>query len=296
MFSRFVTACRNLFSVVTTPFRRLFGLDRVDEDALKTLTTLLIDADVGVAATHKIMDPIRRAAQQGAVSGTELKELLRKSLLMLLESSQREGKPLGRIVLLVGVNGTGKTTTAAKLAAQAQREGKRVLLVAADTFRAAAVEQLSSWAHRIGVTMISGSSQQDPASVVFTGCTEFRAGQYDLLIVDTAGRLQTKSHLMDELAKIRRVINKQLPQETVSTLLTIDSLLGQNSFHQAELFHQTTPLDGIILTKCDSTGRGGIIFPIVDQLHIPIRYITTGEGLDDIAPFQVAECVDALLS
>ena len=190
----------------------------------------------------------------------------------------------------------GKTTCAAKLAYVYTQQGKRVLLVAADTFRAAACEQLQAWAQKINVGIVLDTTAQDPASVVFKGCEEFKKGGYDILIIDTAGRLQTKANLMQELAKIKRVITKHFPEESIDTLLTIDSMLGQNSFEQAKLFKESTQVNGIILTKMDATGKGGIVFGIADQLEIPIAYIAFGEQSNQIKPFDKDEYIDSLLT
>ncbi len=296
MLSRFAAACKKLFQAVSSPFKRLFEHDHIDTATLVELQELLIGADVGSLTTQRIMEPLRLRATQHRMSGADLRAMLRVELTGILATAEKRKKPLGSILLLVGINGSGKTTSAAKLALLQKKMGKRLLLVAADTFRAAALEQLSAWAHQLSIPLVAGSYKQDPAAVVFAGCREFNTGQYDCMIIDTAGRLQTKSHLMEELGKIGRVIHKQSPHASVTTLLTIDSLLGQNSFQQAELFHQSTAVDGIILTKCDGSGRGGIIFPIAQQLGIPVYYITHGESPDAIAEFVITDCIDGLLS
>ena len=197
---------------------------------------------------------------------------------------------------MVGVNGAGKTTCSAKLAYYHTQRGRRVLLVAADTFRAAAVEQLSIWAHRLGVTCVTGMPDADPASVVFAGCQKFIEGQYDILIIDTAGRLQNKGNLMRELEKMHNVIKRKLPSHDLATLLTIDTLIGQNSLDQARLFHEATTLDGIILTKMDSTAKGGIIFSVAHELHVPIYFITYGEKITDFDHFSAEKYVYELLN
>jgi fused signal recognition particle receptor len=200
-----------------------------------------------------------------------------------------------QVFVLVGINGSGKTTFAGKLAHKLKQEGNNVLLVAADTFRAAAPEQLTAWAQNIGVDIVLGTPNQDPAAVVFAGCERFKKENYDAIIIDTAGRLHTKTNLMNELAKIKRVITKQLPDKSITTLLTIDAMLGQNSFEQAKLFKECTDVNGIVLTKMDGTGKGGIVFAIAHQLHIPIAYISFGEQLDNIKLFDAQEYVHDLL-
>jgi len=198
--------------------------------------------------------------------------------------------------MLVGINGSGKTTCASKLAAHYKGQGKRVLLVAADTFRAAAVEQLAEWADKTNIAIYTGTAAQDPAAVVYGGCEKFEKENYDVIIVDTAGRLQTKVNLMNELSKIRRIIDKKLPGEKMQILLTIDGMIGQNSFEQARLFKECTSVDGIILTKMDGTGKGGIVFAIASELAIPIKYITFGENLTSIKEFDAENYVDELLA
>lgn len=200
------------------------------------------------------------------------------------------------IYLLVGINGSGKTTCVAKLAHLFKNQGKKVLLVAADTFRAAAPEQLAAWATATDATLVTGTTGQEPASVVFAGCDVFAKNEHDIMIIDTAGRLQTKTNLMRELEKMRRIIEKKAPNATVCTLLTVDAMLGQNSLEQARVFHESTPLDGIILTKMDGTGKGGIVFAIMHELKIPIVFMTYGEKLEDMAQFNLTDYIATLLS
>ena len=200
-----------------------------------------------------------------------------------------------RVFLFVGINGSGKTTSIGKLAHHYTQQGKKVLLVAADTFRAAAPEQLNQWALQVGADILIGKEGQDPASLVFQGCEKFKNEQYDILIIDTAGRLQTKINLMHELAKIKRSLSKQLPEESIATLLTIDSMLGQNSFEQAKLFKEATDVNGIILTKMDGTGKGGIVFAIAQELGIPVAFLTFGEQADQLKKFDAQEYVTELL-
>jgi fused signal recognition particle receptor len=199
-------------------------------------------------------------------------------------------------MLMVGVNGSGKTTFLGKLAHRLTQDGKKVLLVAADTFRAAATEQLQVWGEQTGADVFTGRDGQDPASVVFDGCKTFIEGNYDHLLIDTAGRLQTKINLMNELSKIKKIIARHLPDEHIHTWLTIDSMLGQSSMAQAEVFNESTTLDGIVLTKYDGTGKGGILFAISEKLNLPVQYLTFGEQIDKLAAFDRTEYVQALLS
>ena len=195
---------------------------------------------------------------------------------------------------MIGINGSGKTTAAAKLAYHYKQENKRILFVAADTFRAAATEQLAQWAQKIGADIVLAPRARS-GIVIFTGIQKFKQENYDALIIDTAGRLQTKINLMKELEKIKRVITAQLPHQKITTLLTIDAMLGQNSFDQAKLFHESTPIDGIILTKMDGTGKGGIVFGITSELKIPIASISYGEKPEQFKPFDATEYVKNLL-
>lgn len=296
MFSFIKNTLSKIYSAITSPLAALFGKKAIDESTLKELEILLLAADSGVTITRTIIEQLRKSWQNGTITqGSELKSALEPILLATLTI---ENKPLyhAPIDLLVGINGSGKTTCISKLATLYAAEGKKVLLVAADTFRAAAPEQLQAWAQRTNSTLILGSPGQDPAAVVFTGCEEFKKGGYDKLIIDTAGRLHTKTNLMNELAKIRRIISKQLPEAEVNTLLTIDAMLGQNSFEQAKLFKESTQVNGIILTKMDGTGKGGIVFAITQELQIPVAYITFGEQPDQIKKFDSKEYVHDLLN
>ncbi len=273
----------------------LFNRTTIDEALLEELKVILLSADTGVDTTRHIMTILQDHYKRGILAhGTSLKTALQTILLDILN------KPLQpttapHVFILVGINGSGKTTTAAKLAHYYQHQGKRVLLVAADTFRAAATQQLQVWADKINVALVHGKEGQDPTSVVFEGCTLFKKGTYDILIIDTAGRLHTRNNLMQELAKTKRTITKQLPDQSIATLLTIDSMLGQNSFEQAKLFKECTDVNGIVLTKMDGTAKGGIVFAIAHELGIPIEYITYGEALSDIKPFEKREYVENLL-
>jgi len=273
-----------IFKQVTRKLTHLFKRSSVDEETLKDLEKILIEADTGIHTTRALIGELRSKIAQGKlVQGADLKQALYEILKKHL--SGHPYTPEGSVYLLVGINGSGKTTFAAKLTALLQGQGKKVHLVAADTFRAAATEQLKSWSDRLSADIIIGKPNQDPASVVFTGCEVFKRGQYNALVVDTAGRLQTKVNLMKELEKIRTTITKQLSGTPVTTLLTIDSMLGQNSFDQARLFKESTDVSGIVLTKMDGTAKGGIVFSITTQLHIPIAYITFGEKVDQISLF-----------
>ena len=285
---------QKIYTTVTSPIKALFSRP-IDEQALKELETILLSSDTGIKTTRLILEKVKTAWQQGSIKeGDDLKKLLDHELTHLLQS--HTFTPQGDLYLLVGINGSGKTTAAAKLAYQYKQENKRVLFIAADTFRAAATQQLAQWAQKLGADIVIGAEGQDPASVIFTGIQKFKQGQFDVLIIDTAGRLQTKINLMKELEKIKRVITSQLPQTPITTLLTIDAMLGQNSFEQAKLFHESTPIDGVILTKMDGTGKGGIVFGITNELKIPIAYISFGEKPEQFTLFNAQEYVHDLLN
>lgn len=287
-------AFTNIYEQVTGKLHTLFHRSQVDEKTLIELEKILIQSDTGIHTTRALISDLRKEAARGALkTGADLERALQKLLTHIL--SQHPYHPHASVYLLVGINGSGKTTFAAKLAYDLQHKGKKVLLVAADTFRAAATAQLKTWADRIGVDLIAGTPDQDPASVVFTGCEAYKKGGYDTLIIDTAGRLQTKVNLMKELEKMRKILTKQLPDSKIATLLTIDAMLGQNSFDQAKLFKESTDVSGIVLTKFDGTGKGGIVFSISQQLQIPIAYISFGEKVDQIALFDQGNYVKELL-
>lgn len=295
MFSFIKDKLKKIYTAVTSKLGVLFGKKTIDHATLKELEVLLLSADTGVKTTRHIIAQLEQQWNNGTIKeGSDLKKSLEKILLEIL--NQQQFHDTQTITLLVGINGSGKTTFAAKRAHELAQQGKKVLLVAADTFRAAATEQLAQWAQSIGVQLVTGSNGQDPAAVVFAGCEKFKSDQFDALIIDTAGRLQTKKNLMLELEKIKRVINKHLPETPITTLLTIDSMLGQNSFEQAKLFNEATQVNGIVLTKMDGTGKGGIVFSIVNELHIPVAYISFGEQLDQYKLFDKKQYVHDLLN
>ncbi|MGB6602382.1 MAG: signal recognition particle-docking protein FtsY [Candidatus Cybelea sp.] len=261
------------------------------------LEETLILADFGVPATQKIVTGLQTVARQEEWKTADrpvarFRKDVERFLTVPGEALRLDQKPA--VMLIVGVNGSGKTTTIGKLATRLQRERKRVLLVAADTFRAAAAEQLAVWAERSGSSLVRGSEGADPASVVFDGVRAAKARGVDVVLVDTAGRLQTKTNLMEELKKIRRVIERELGEPPAETLLVVDGTNGQNAISQAKLFHATAELTGIVITKLDSTAKGGVLVAIVDELEVPIKFAGLGEGADDLRPFVPAEFIDAL--
>jgi fused signal recognition particle receptor len=290
MFSAIRQMFRTMYTHFSSQISRLLGHATLDETTLHELERLLLSADTGVPTTRYILEQLKKTSNQE----TTLTESLQTILCSILQSVPAPVDK-SKIYLLVGINGSGKTTCAGKLAHHYVQQGKKVLLVAADTFRAAAPDQLQAWAQRAGASLTMGTSLQDPASLVFTGCERFVQEQFDILIIDTAGRLQTKTNLMQELAKIKRILLKKLPYESMCTLLTIDAMLGQNSLEQAALFKECTDVSGIVLTKTDGTGKGGIIFAIAHTLHIPVLYACHGEKITDILPFNAKQYVHELI-
>lgn len=293
MFSFLKQALQKIYSQFTSKIQTLFHQTIIDEHSLQELETILIESDTGVATTRMIVETIRKKMKSGEIQqGSDLKKVLEHELITMLKPYTILNP---RIYLLIGINGSGKTTFVGKLAYQKVQEGKRVLIAAADTFRAAAPEQLIEWSQRAGADIVIGKPNQDPGAVVFSACQKFVAEQYDVLIIDTAGRLQTKINLMKELEKLKRIIERQFPHETICTLLTVDAMLGQNSFEQAQLFNESTTINGIILTKIDGTGKGGIVFSINQKLSIPVAYLSYGEQIQQVKNFSPQEYVQQLL-
>lgn len=272
------------------PLARVFQRGTLGTDDVEEIEALLLSADVGVDATDRAVAALR--AHGGADHRATLRDIF---LAILREEPAPAAAPRPRAVIVVGINGVGKTTSIGKLAHHLQARGERVLLAACDTFRAAAADQLAVWAQRAGVDMIRHAEGTDPAAVAFDACEAARARGVDTVIVDTAGRLHTRVNLMEELAKVRRVCERALGADAVQVLLVLDANLGQNSLAQAQEFTRRMQTDGIILTKLDSTAKGGIVIAVRQTLGVPVRYIGVGEALDDFAEFSAQEFVDALL-
>jgi fused signal recognition particle receptor len=277
----------------------LLGRKTIDADLLEELETLLLLADVGVDATARIIDEITEQVKRSELSDPEaLTKILKDKLLQILETSETEVKPAAagkpQVILMVGINGAGKTTTIGKLAKRLQQEGQSVMLAAGDTFRAAAVEQLQTWGERNDIPVVAQHSGADSASVIFDALQSASARNVDVLIADTAGRLHTKSNLMEELAKIARVMKKIDPDAPHEVMLVVDATTGQNALNQAQQFNQAVGLTGITMTKMDGTAKGGILFAIAERLQLPIRFIGVGESIEDLRPFESQEFVDAL--
>ena len=267
------------------------------EDFYDELEELLVLSDVGAATAERVVYLMRKKTWEDRFrKGDEARRGLIQVLTKLLDAGDTalklETKP--SVILMVGVNGVGKTTTIGKLAHQLKEEGKKVMLVAGDTFRAAAAEQLGIWAERSGANIVRHEEGSDPAAVVFDGISAAKARGCDVVIIDTAGRLHNKANLMNELAKIRRIIDRELPEADVETLMVLDATTGQNGLIQAKQFLETAGLTGIVLTKLDGTAKGGIVFAIANDLKLPVKYVGVGEGMDDLIPFNAENFVTAL--
>ena len=278
----------------------VIGYADIDEDFLDELEETLIMADVGVKTTDKLMTAVRKGIKKKEINSPEdLKPFLQKEIAAILsigEDTTKEASDGLTVLLVIGVNGAGKTTTIGKLSAYYKAQGKSVMLAAADTFRAAAIDQLEVWGNRTGAQVIKHEEGSDPAAVVFDAVKAAKARKMDVLIIDTAGRLQTKSNLMNELEKINRVIGREIPGAPHETLLVLDATTGQNAISQAELFTKAAPISGVVLTKLDGTAKGGVVIGIKSQLAMPVKWIGVGEGVEDLRPFNPDDFAKALFN
>ena len=276
----------------------LNSFTKIDEELFEELEELLVMSDIGVKTATEICDLLRaKVKENGITDPNEIKKLMHGIMVDMLGTDDvlhLDTKP--SVILVIGVNGVGKTTSIGKLAAILKSQGKRVVLGAADTFRAAAIEQLGIWSERAGVSMVKSVEGTDPASVVFDTIASAKAHGADVIICDTAGRLHNKKNLMDELAKINRVINRELPDASIETLLVLDAATGQNAVNQAREFKNVTNITGIVLTKLDGTAKGGIVIAIHNELGIPVKYVGVGEGIEDLQPFNAKDFADGIFS
>ena len=274
----------------------VIGYAEIDDDFLDDLEATMLTGDLGPKTTTYLMKEIRRGVTEGIINNTkEVMPFMEERITEML-GAQEEALELHKpeVILVVGVNGVGKTTTIAKLAHYYAEQGKKVIIAAGDTFRAAASEQLSIWADRVGVSIVKHKEGADPAAVVFDACASAIAKEADLVLVDTAGRLHTKINLMEELKKIGRVADKQIPSAPHQTLLVLDGTTGQNAVNQAKLFGEAVPVTGIVVTKLDGTAKGGVVISIKEELGVPVRWIGVGEKMDDLRPFNAKEFANAL--
>jgi len=277
----------------------VLGKKKIDENLMEDLEEVMILADLGVDTTRGIIDSVREKVKRNELTDADLlKKEIKEQIRAILKNRAGElrGGDSLAVYLIIGVNGTGKTTTIGKLSAKLRADGKKVLLAAGDTFRAAAAEQLVLWGERTGADVIRHKSGADPGAVIFDAIAAARAREVEVLLVDTAGRLHTKTNLMEELKKINRVIERELPGEPREVLLVLDATTGQNALSQAKLFNQAIGVTGIVLTKLDGTAKGGIVVAISSELGIPVKMVGVGEQVDDLQPFDPDEYVDALFA
>ena len=276
----------------------LSAFTRIDEDLFEELEEILVMSDIGIHTSTKICDILRQRVKDEKVKEPVLiKQMLAETVAEMIDGDKElhiSTKP--SVVFVIGVNGVGKTTTIGKIASQLKSQGKNVILGAADTFRAAAIDQLAVWADRAGVDMVKSAEGADPASVVFDTIAAAKARGSDVIICDTAGRLHNKKNLMNELAKMYRIIKRELPEADVETLLVLDATTGQNAVNQARDFKEVADITGIVLTKLDGTARGGVVLAIMDELKIPVKYVGVGEQIDDLQPFNPTEFAKAIFT
>ena len=295
-FKKIASPFLKLKSALAGKIRAIFSKG-YDENAFDHLEQLFYEADLGASTAAELVDKIRQLARKNPhLTTEEILAFVKTELLKVFPAPAPKTLSSPHCILIVGVNGSGKTTTLAKLAAYYQSQNKKVLIAAGDTFRAAAIEQLETWANRVGVEIVKSQPNSDPSGVAFDALAKAKAKNIDIVLIDTAGRLQTKTDLMHELAKVRRVCQKQIPEAPHETLLVLDATVGQNALDQAKAFHQFTPITGLVLTKLDGSAKGGIAVSIRKQLSLPILWVGTGEGASDLSPFDPAAYVDALLS
>ena len=267
----------------------------IDEDMYEELEEILITSDIGMDTTMKIIDNLKKKIKDDKIKDpADVKPCLKEVIKEILLNGTTESNDKKKVMLIIGVNGGGKTTSIGKLASKNKNDGKKVILAAADTFRAAAIDQLEIWSNRAGVDLIKHQEGSDPAAVVFDAVQASKSRNADLLICDTAGRLHNKKNLMNELSKIDRVIKREYDDSEIETLLVLDGTTGQNAVVQAKQFMEACKIDGIILTKLDGTAKGGVVISIKDTLNIPVRYIGVGEGIDDLQEFDAQSYVEAL--
>lgn len=301
IWKNFADKLKNAGNKWTQSVSNLFSDEPITEEFWSDLEEQLILGDVGIDAAESLIKKLRQESIDKRISNvSELKTAFAELLISQLEAIPGMGQPLNigkkpSVVIMIGVNGSGKTTTSGKLAAQLKNSGVKVIMAAADTFRAAAIEQLKAWGVKTGVRVIAQSQDSDPAAVVFDAIMAAKAAGDDVIIADTAGRLHTKSNLMEELSKVNRVVKREITEGAAEVLIVLDAVTGQNGFLQAETFSKVMPITGVILTKFDNTSKGGIILAIADKLKMPIRYVGLGEGVDDLQLFDPRTFIETLL-
>ena len=284
---------------IVDSFSSVFGASHIDDDFYEELEETFIMADMGYETTEKVIENLKERVKEARIKEpAACKELIINIIRdqMMVDESAYDFEKKKSVILVIGVNGVGKTTTIGKLAAQYKKSGKKVLIAAADTFRAAAIDQLKTWADRAGVEMISHNEGADPAAVVYDAVSAAKARNTDILLIDTAGRLHNKKNLMDELAKMRRIISRDYPDANVESLIVLDGTTGQNALEQARQFSNVTEIDGLVITKLDGTAKGGIAIAIQAELNVPVKFIGIGEKIDDLQRFDPSAYVEALFS
>ncbi len=302
MFSKLKEKLAKTKTSIDIKLSNVFASKKDIDEIIDDIEETLILSDVGATTSSKICENLREELKkQVDKSEDAIKSLLKSEMEKILlvndnsDNQENENKDSRKVILVVGVNGVGKTTSIGKLTNLYKKQGKKILLAAADTFRAGAIEQLDIWAKRSDVDICLGKEMQDPSSVIYDATKKFEEGNYDMLICDTAGRLHNKKNLMDELQKMRRILDKNLPDIEKEVIIVLDATTGQNGAVQVKSFFDKTHVDGIILTKLDSTAKGGVVFSIVNEMNIPIKYIGTGEKIDDIEVFDAKNFVDAII-
>lgn len=296
-FSKIKEGLKKTKEVLSYKLNKLFTGGVMNDDFYDELEYILLSSDVGAATTERILEELRDAVDEKLIRDrTKAKDELKRLLVEILTEPEIPEYEYPLVIMVSGVNGVGKTTAMGKLAKKFKNEGHNVLLVAADTFRAAAADQLTVWSERAGVRIVKQSEGADPASVVFDALTSAKAKNNDVILIDTAGRLHNKKNLMDELGKISRVVVREMPDALYLNYIVLDATTGQNALSQVDVFNGVVDIDGIILTKLDGTAKGGVVFAITNELEVPVVYVGVGEGIDDLEPFDPESFVDEILA